>query len=143
MSEVASSYISLEELKLSLAIKSDETRHDTKLLDILQDARVEIDMEIKPYVDDVPLPPGTDVFYHASKCALYYAKAHWFEHVFQLDKARYNHEMYEKKLEKLTDSIKSDKPDRTEAAFVQGDDPLTDKVFPTSQVDQYITREFY
>ena len=136
-------FISLEELKRSLGATSDFTSEDTKLLDVLEDARAEVDQCLKPYVDDVPLVAGTETYTQAAKCVLYYAKAHWFEYLMDLDKARYNHEMYENKIEKLKAAIISDKPERRQVLYVTPDkDPIRDNIYLTSQIERYISDSF-
>ena len=140
MSAITTPYVTLEQLKKSLSIASD--RNDEKLLDVLEDARNQVDILIKPYVDDVPLSPGTEVYAHAANAVMYYAKAHWQETTGQLDRAKYNMEFYEKKCEQLTTALKSDKPDRTKAVWVQQANPLKDRTYLVSELDQYITQEF-
>ena len=138
-------YVSLEELKNAIAGDGPGTKNpmvDAKLLDVLQDARHQVDTEIKPYVDDVPLPPGTDTYVQAAKCVLFYAKSHWYENMGQIDRAKYNDEKFERKMEKLIESIKSDKPDRTLTIVVGEKDPLRDRTYPVSQISQYLEQEF-
>ena len=131
-------FLSLDKLKVSLDINS--TQHDSKLSDILADAEQEVETRIKPYLD-VPLTENDETFIQASKCVLFFAKSHWYEFTFQLEKAKYNIERYDAKIENLVMSIKSDKPERTKAILVAGPDSL-DRTYSTYEIDNYLTREF-
>lgn len=133
-------FISLDKLKNSLDIAPESTIHDSKLTDIQADAEHEVETRIKPYID-VPLTENDETFIQAAQCVLFYAKAHWHEFSFQLEKSKMNFERYEAKMENLIDSIKADKPDRTKAVVVKGKDSL-DRTYSTFETDQYLARVF-
>jgi len=138
--DVTTPYLTLEEFKNTINVTS--TDKDAKIADILQDARQQVDAYLATLVDSTPLPPGTDTYVQAAKCVLFWAKSHWFENIYQLDKARYNMELFDAKIESLMKKIKADKPDRTRAVMVQGRDPLTDHIYLNVELDNYLTQEF-
>ena len=133
-------YIDLSQLKKSLFISAENTDSDDKLLDILFTAELELDTALRPYVT-VPLDTEAVTFAQAQKCVLLYARQMWMEHIEQLDKARYSLEVYEKKMENLLKAVQSSKPERRQVQYITGDDPL-ERTYSTSEVDQYLAREF-
>ena len=126
-------------LKKSLGITDD--KYNSKLTEIVIDANEEIETALRPYVTDIPLVPKSRNWRRARTVANYHARAAWFEHIFQTDKAEYNDKKHEEKLEVLLMALKAEKPDRTKTVFIPARDPL-DVLHQPANTDEYILREF-
>ena len=100
-----------------------------------------MDSILKPLLGEAPIDTGSDIFIQAKSAALFSFKSYWYERSGQLDRARYNMDIYEKKLSKLRKAVIADKPDRTRAVFIGGRSP-TEPLFQPYDKEQYITREF-
>ena len=135
------SYFTIEELKLSLQLQFENTKHDNTLIDIIESAHIEVDSRLKKYIGPPPMTTGTDVFVQAKKASLRYARSLFYERIGQLERSKHSDEMYETKITAIIESIIADKPDRTKAVFISDASPL-EKLYQPSQIDEFFVREF-
>ena len=133
--------LTIEHLKTALGFHDSDDADDDKLYDIVRDATTETMAHIRPYLDTDVKIAQTAFHELAVQCSIVLAKAHWFEHNFQLDKAKHNEERYEKKVESLITALKTDRLERDEAFAVSAADPL-DRVYLPTERGRYISREF-
>ncbi len=133
-------YLTITYLKTALGIEGH--LNDDKLSAVVLEANQEMDSRLQPYVGDSPAEKGTAIYVRARKIAAMYARSIWFESIQQIDRARYNDELYEKKLEGLITSIKAIKTPRTQTVFIGADDSLR-RIFQPANSDEYIAREFF
>ena len=137
--DLFSEVLRIDYLKSLIGITDDV--EDEVLTQLAQSAQTEIGARLRPYVDDVPIAAESDEFHQAKTCAARYAMGMYYERFELLDKARYNFEIYEKKMIALISSIKAQKPDRTRAVFIPGKNPL-DRTYQHANIDEYIVKEF-
>ena len=136
---IGKNLFSLDYAKRNLYVENDS--YDSKIQELIFDVAQEINERLRPYAEGVPLAPGSSVYVQAQKTGVYYMRQLWFESLSQLSKAKYNMELYEKKMEILIRAIISEKTDRTQSVFIPADDPR-DVIFQPMNVDEWITKEF-
>ena len=140
-SEIRVNLLTLEYLKKSLNIPDDNTTHNDQLVDILFIANQEVITRLTPYLGDNLFESGTEIYLQAKKAAGRYARSLWYERQFQTERAKASDEMYELKIKQLIDTIKSQKPERTESLFIPATNPA-DPLFEPFNIGEYITRLF-
>ena len=133
--------LSLNFLKKSLNIDNTNQTHDNQLSDILFIANQEVITRLTPYIGPNLDDYNIEVFLQAKKSAGRYARSLWYERQFQTEKAKASDEMYEAKMTQLIDTIKSQKPERTETLFIPAVNPAN-PTFQPYNLGEYITREF-
>lgn len=131
--------VSLDYAKRNLNIESE--LHDTKIQELIFDMAQELNERLRPYASEVPIAPGSAVYVQAQKTGVYYLRWMWFESQHQLAKAKYNMEIYERKMESLIKAIISEKTERTKTVVVTGKNPR-DQTFQPFNKEEYITRVF-
>ena len=134
--EVITSYIKFKLLKLSVGLL-DTKKHDDKLREIAIESNQELDTQLKPFAESIPLEPGSVIFGQIQKTAIHYARSLWFNHIKQHDQEEKETTKYEAKLESLKDSLLADRNIRGEAVLVSAD-PRDIKLPIPAQVDTYI-----
>ena len=103
-------------LRINLGIS--ETIKPDKVNEIVTESNQEIDMQLKPFAESLPLKPDTAFFGQARKCAVHYARALWFNAILEHEVEEYERKRYESKLEALKSSFRAERTTRTKATVV-------------------------
>ena len=129
-------FVKFELLKSSVGL-SDIPTHDDKLREITAECNQELDSQLKPYAEYIPLDPGSVIFGQIQKTAIHYGRSLWFNHIKQHDLEEKETTKYEAKLESLKDSLKADRNIRGQTVLVTSD-PRKTKLLLPSQQDTFI-----
>ena len=140
MSEVMTDFLKFELLKSSVGLDNTNT-HDAKLHEIVAESNQELDSQIKPYTDSIPLEPGGVEFGQIQKIALHYARMLWFNHIKQHDVEEREEKKYESKLEAIKLSLAANRSTRQRSVLVTAD-PRERKTPLPSQLDTLILDDF-
>ena len=89
--------LAISDIKDDLGI--DDDRHDSALFSIITAANSEVEKEIVPFAEDVPLEEGSIEWERAKQTAAYYARMLWFERINQFEKMEINRSIYNSQLE--------------------------------------------
>lgn len=143
MAQTSTEYVTADRLKALLGIPAEDHRDDTQIVDIVLAANHGIDMRIKPVAGGAPLDIATDEFAQASRCALRWAQSLWYERLGLMDRFRASREVYEEMMGALLSSLLASKYERAQTFYIPGRNALSDRVYLPSEVDNYLTREFF
>ena len=105
----------------SIDIKGDATTDDAKILEIKFEADQMVDTEIKPKIDDIPVPTGGVLYGQIQKCALHFARMLWFNHIKQHVQEDKEKERYKTWLEAILTTITADRGERTRSVLISAD----------------------
>lgn len=122
-----------------MQIQSEKSKN--ALRDVVFDANIEVDKALKPFADNIPLPPESertefdvDVFERARSLALSWVRARWYSYTGQLDWAKQFQEDYDRRLESLIGVFKARRGTRTKRVVVNTS-PRTNRLY--SQAKRY------
>lgn len=128
-------YLDLELLRINLELPADYNK--AKLTEIVIESNQELDVQLKPYADSIPLEPGNIIYGQIRKCALHYARALWFNHILEHDVEELERKRYEAKLKAIRQSFMADRNTRT-ISVVAAKNPIEDIVLMPSHRDTFI-----
>ena len=77
-------FLKYELLKPSVGLKGVRS-HNLKLREITAESNQELDTQLKPYAESIPLDTGSVIFGQIQKTALHYGRMLWFNHIKQHD----------------------------------------------------------
>ena len=104
----------------SIDFEDDDTE-DAKILEIKFEADQMVDTEIKPKIDNIPVPTGSALYGQIQKCALHFARMLWFNHIKQHVQEEKEKERYETWLEAILTTITADRGERTRSVLISAD----------------------
>lgn len=132
-------YVKLQECKDGIDFVDD--LDDEELLTMIKDANDDLETELRPYADVLPLPDGSPDFKAAARAGLIYVKARWKEKKHNFELAKVLDSRYEKKLKSLKKALESKPHERTQA-FVISQDPREEKLPLPTQYDIFVFDDF-
>lgn len=144
------SSLSVDEVPIGQYVKLQEARDgidfvddldDEELITMVKDANDDLETELRPYADLLPLPDGSPDFKAAARAGLLYVKARWKEKKHNFELAKVLDTRYEKKLVSLKKALESKPHERTKALII-GNDPRNDKLPLPTQYDNFVFDDF-
>ena len=139
MPSVLDGIVSLEQIRDAVAAGDG---HDKKLNEIRYMAETVIVSYLMPHIEDMPVPRDSHLWTLSSLACMRYAMTLWYEYRNLLDKAKHSDTLFGRHLKALIAAAKTKKPERGKALLITGSDPLS-RTHLTSEIDQYLAREFY
>ncbi len=133
MSENFTEFLSLEFLSLGIFGKDYDGQDNGKLLEIKDLANQEVTTELRGY-HELPIPEGDEMFRPCRNAARIYAKALWAEFNENYESYKTNIEIYDKKIAKIIEALKTEPNTRTTRVST-GTDYQTRRLY--SQVKRY------
>ena len=118
-------------------LQIDESVEPEKIIEYVTEANQELDLELKPFADQLPYDENDMQFGQIRKCALHYARKLWFSHIIEYDLAKEEKDQYMEVLTALKQSFMADRTTRT-ISVVVARDPRTQKVLMPSHRDTFI-----
>ena len=127
----------LDSALLRQNLEIDETVSPGKVIECVTEANQELDVELKPFADEIPLDTNDIKFGQIRKCALHYARKLWFSSILEYEVATKEKEQYMEILAAVKQSFMADRSART-ISVVVAKDPRTQKVLMPSHRDTFI-----
>ena len=103
--------LAISDIKDDLGINDD--RHDSTLFGIITAANAEVEKQIVPFAEDVPLEEGSIEWERSKQAATYYARMLWFERINQFEKMEINKDIYKEQIESLKATFMANRTTRT------------------------------
>ena len=132
--------ISLEELKIDLAIRGDSNIHDDKLRSIIEDAKAHVHATLQAY-SDIPIASGDMVYVTAKMACKHYCRMMWYEFQWDIPKSTYNKEVFNEKIESVISMLNALRNERTRTVITSAD-PRKEKLIIPAQLDTLIYSEY-
>ena len=111
-------YLILDHVRKAMGIKSDNNIEAIK--EVIFDANIEVDKALKPYADNIPLPPedertefDVEVFERGRSLALAFVRARWYSYTGQIDWSESYQKEYDDKLASLVQVFRARRGSRT------------------------------
>ena len=133
-------FLKYELLKSSVGLKGVRS-HNLKLREITAESNQELDAQLKPYAESIPLDTGSVIFGQIQKTALHYGRMLWFNHIKQHDLEEKEKTNYEAKLKSIKDSLAADRNIRGEAVLISSD-PRRERLPIPAQYDTFLLDNF-
>ena len=133
-------FLKYELLKSSVGLTGVQS-HDLKIREITAESNQELDAQLKPYAESIPLDPGSVIFGQIQKTALHYGRMIWFNHIKQHDLEEKEKTNYEAKLKSIKDSLVADRNIRGEAVLISSD-PRRERLPIPAQYDTFLLDNF-
>ena len=133
-------FLKYELLKSSVGLTGVQS-HDLKLREITAESNQELDAQLKPYAESIPLDTGSVIFGQIQKTALHYGRMLWFNHIKQHDLEEKEKTNYEAKLKSIKDSLTADRNIRGEAVLISSD-PRRERLPIPAQYDTFLLDNF-
>ena len=133
-------FLKYELLKSSVGLTGVQS-HDLKLREITAESNQELDAQLKPYAESIPLDTGSVIFGQIQKTALHYGRMIWFNHIKQHDLEEKEKTNYEAKLKSIKDSLVADRNIRGEAVLISSD-PREERLPIPAQYDTFLLDNF-
>lgn len=126
------SYATVAALETNLEIESEEQRN--KLMEVVTDANAQVTRRLKKYGNSAPITEGDDYWADAKWCAIAYARAIWYEHIYLQEKSDYNMKRYAEKMATLENALQVEPTERQDIYIVERTDFAGERPIPLSQL---------
>ena len=130
-----SGYLDSELLRINLELPKHV--YEDKISEIVTEANQEVDVRLKPYAVSLPLDGDNIIYGQIRKAALHYARALWFNKIFEHDIEEKERVRFEDKMKPIIESFRADRNVRTRSV-VAGIDPTLEKIYNPAQRDMFI-----
>ena len=125
------SYIDTALMRTNLTIEPG--KHEDKLSEVVAEANQEVEVQLKPFADKIPLETDTVFFGQVRKAALHYARKLWFDGVLQYKLATEEKKLYDDKIEQIKQSYRAERTTRTRAVITAADPRERYLLLPSSR----------